>query len=70
MKESGEMRSEPSFCRELGAERRAAVPWKLPLFQPESLSPHDLMFIWKSWLLPLHEVDHLYSKPDMLHLVY
>lgn len=40
MEESWETRSEPSFCREL--EHRAAVPWKLPLFQPESLSPLGL----------------------------
>lgn len=70
MEESGETMSEPSFCRELGAECRAAVPWKLPLFQPESLSSHNLMFIWKSWLFPLHQADHLYSKPGTLHLVY
>lgn len=53
---------------ELDREHRAAVPWRLPLFQAESLSLHSSMFIWKFWLLPLHGEDHLYSSPSTLPL--
>lgn len=53
---------------ELDREHRAAVPWRLLLFQPESLSLHSLMLIWKSWLVPLHGGDHLYSYPSTFPL--